>query len=71
MDEKFKDSFWGEVIRQYEAIRKAGFCNMFDRGCVQSVAEHMGFDELARLDRQQYADVLKNYSGLMEFHKID
>ena len=59
-----------EVMEQYEAIREAGPCNMFNYSCVIHIADQMEFFQLASLDIKQYGQLLMNFSELMKKYNI-
>lgn len=52
-----------KILMQYEFVRRYGTCNMFDRLCVQAVAEVFGYGELAHVtcDSEAYAELLSSY----------
>ena len=55
------------VYAQYEAIRKSGMTNMFDKDGVLQIAEGLGYTELAdQIDNGDYIKVLKNYGEAVE-----
>lgn len=54
-----------KVMKQYEAIRKLGACNMFDFNCVQRYADKLEMYDLASIDRNDYGYILQNFSKLM------
>jgi len=59
-----------EVMEQYEEIRAAGPCNMFDIRCVQIEADLLGYHALASLTKGKYVLILTEYEDLMEFHGV-
>lgn len=59
MDEK-------KVIAQYEAVRRLGQTNMFDRHMVQRIALENGFHDLVVAAEDDYAKILSNYSEWMK-----
>ena len=71
MDKTVADTISKECMEQYEAVRRSGLCNMFDRYCVTGAACAMGFDDLADLDRKGYTALLQNFGALMEYYGIE
>ena len=67
---EMKDKITRKIMEQFEEIRESGVCNMMDRGCVQSEANDLEFDELASLDRKEYVYILSNYGDLTEEYNI-
>ena len=59
-----------EVMEQYENIRVMSLCNMLDFGCVQDVADKLGFGDLASINRKEYVYILSNFSKLMSKFNI-
>jgi len=55
-----------KVIVQYEAIRRLGQTNMWDKYMVQMIAHKNHFHELVVAIEEDYSYILKNYSKLME-----
>ena len=55
-----------EIMQQYEYIRKMGVTNMFDYNNVIHYANQFGFDELANLNREEYKNILMNFSKYMK-----
>lgn len=55
-----------KVIAQYEAIRRLGQINMFDKVMVQRIAFENGFNELVVAIEENYAEILQNYLSLMK-----
>lgn len=55
-----------KVIAQYEAVRRSGLTNMFDRYAVQRIASDSGFHELVIAAEDNYGKILTGYSELME-----
>ena len=55
------------IMQQYEIVRRSGAVNMFNMSGVANVAAQFGFDELEEVanDREQYMDLLKNFSSYM------
>ena len=51
-----------KVIAQYEAIRRSGQTNMFDRNMVQRIASENKFYALVVAIEEDYSSILKNYS---------
>jgi len=54
------------IIAQYEAIRRSGQTNMFDKHAVQRIANDNEFYELVIAVEDNYADILGHYSDLMK-----
>lgn len=54
-----------KVIAQYEAIRRLGQTNMFDKNMVQRIAYENEFYELVEAIEEDYAEILRNYSKWM------
>jgi len=53
-----------KVIAQYEAIRRSGEVNMFDKYGVQHIASDNNLHELViAIEDGGYIEILKNYSG--------
>ena len=51
-----------KIIAQYEAIRRLGQTNMFDKNMVQLIATLNGFHELAEaIEEGKYPQILMNY----------
>lgn len=52
-----------DVINQLAAIRDGGYCNMFNKGCVEQAAQQIGFEELSEFltdaDATAYIDHLE------------
>ena len=71
MDKTVTDTISKECMEQYEAVRRSGLCNMFDRYCVTGAACAMGFDDLADLDKKKYILLIANYVELMEYYGIE
>ncbi len=55
-----------KVIAQYEAIRRLGQTNMFDKNTVQRIAYENEFYELVTAIEDDYVSILRNYSELMK-----
>lgn len=55
-----------KVIAQYEAIRRSGQSNMFDKHAVQRIAYDNEFYELVTAIEDDYPAILSRYSKLME-----
>lgn len=55
-----------KVIAQYEAIRRSGLTNMFDRHRVQRIAYDNDFYELVNAAEDDYGAILGSYSELMK-----
>jgi hypothetical protein len=58
------NEFSETVFDQFEQVRDDGMCNMFNRFCVQEVADTFGFDELADVadDKRRYPKLLSAFS---------
>ncbi len=54
-----------KVIAQYEAVRRSGLTNMFDRRAVQRIAYENDFYELVNAAEDSYREILTGYSELM------
>lgn len=51
-----------KILAQYEAVRRSGHCNMFDKNCVLAVAEEKDYFELAsEIIAGGYPDILEAY----------
>lgn len=61
-----------KLMEQYEHVRSAGFCNMFNMDSVKSVADKLKFKELseAASNREVYKTLLTNFNKLMKKHNI-
>ena len=59
-----------DVMVEYEAVRQSGACNMLDFGCVQNVADQLGFYSLASLEKDGYFYILSNFGKLMSHFEI-
>ena len=61
-----------ECMEQYEAVRSAGYCNMFNLTDVKFVAGRFGYDALAEVaaDRDKYVVLLENFGDLMRHYGI-
>ncbi|MBU0777760.1 DUF5049 domain-containing protein [Patescibacteria group bacterium] len=59
-----------EIMEQYEAIRKSGVTNMFDYYNVVKIADKLEFYSLASLIREEYGQLLMNFSSLMKKYDI-
>lgn len=55
-----------KIIAQYEAIRRSGLTNMFDRHTVQRIAYDNDFYELVTAIEDDYVAILSGYSELMK-----
>ena len=55
-----------KTIAQYEAIRRSGLTNMFDKYAVQRIASDNNFYELVLAVEDNYIAILENYSDLMK-----
>jgi len=55
-----------KIIAQYEAIRRSGLTNMFDRRTVQRIAYDNDFYELVTAIEDDYSAILSGYSELMK-----
>jgi len=56
-----------KVIAQYEAVRRSGLTNMFDKNAVQRIAFDSDFYDLVNLITDGgYAEILTGYSELMK-----
>jgi len=51
-----------KVIAQYEAIRRSGQTNMFDKNMVQRIASENNFYTLVIAIEEDYSSILKHYS---------
>jgi len=51
-----------KVIAQYEAVRRLGQTNMFDKNMVQRIAYENGFYELVNAIEDNYGSILSHYS---------
>ncbi len=61
-----------ECMREYEKVRAAGYCNMFNLTDVRFVAGRLGYDALAEVaaDRDKYMVLLENFGDLMRHYGI-
>ena len=55
-----------KIISQYEAIRRLGQTNMFDKNMVQRIAFENRFYELVIAIEEDYGYIFRNYSDLMK-----
>ena len=55
-----------KVIAQYEAVRRSGQTNMFDKHTVQRIAYDNDFYELVIAIEDDYMAILNHYSELMK-----
>ena len=55
-----------KIIAQYEAIRRLGQTNMFDKNMVQRIAYENRFYELVTAIEDGYGKILENYSEWMK-----
>ena len=55
-----------KVIAQYEAIRRLGQTNMFDKNMVQQIASKNNFYVLVVAIEEDYSSILKHYSEWMK-----
>ncbi len=69
MSEETQD-FSREVVEQYEKVRQSGLTNMFDYYNVVRVADDFEYYDLAGLTRQEYGQLLQNFSRLMSLYGI-
>jgi len=60
-----------KVIAQYEAVRRLGQTNMFDRIMVQRIAYENHFYELVNAIEDGYGKILENYSEWMKLVNED
>jgi hypothetical protein len=60
-----------EIMEQYEIVRRLGAVNMFDYCGVVDIADRLELHELASLTREEYLEILKNFSALMKKYNID
>ena len=51
-----------KIIAQYEAIRRSGQTNMFDKNMVQRIASENNFYALVTAIEEDYGSILKHYS---------
>jgi len=51
-----------KIIAQYEAIRRSGQTNMFNKNMVQHIANKNSFFELVIAIEEDYTKILKSYS---------
>lgn len=51
-----------KIIAQYEAIRRSGQTNMFDKNMVQRIASENNFYALVIAIEEDYSSILKHYS---------
>ena len=54
------------VIAQYEAVRRLGQTNMFNKTMVQRIAYENRFYALVNAIEENYGFILENYSELMK-----
>lgn len=61
-----------EVMEQYEQLRQMGPTNMLDLSGVQFYAGMLDLEDLADFaqSRENYMDLLMNFSGYMEKYEI-
>lgn len=67
---KIMQKITNQMMKQYEAIRKSGVCNMYDYYAVQQEASATNFYALASLSREEYKILLINFNYLMKKYKI-
>ena len=60
-----------KIIAQYEAVRRLGQTNMFDRIMVQRIAHENHFYELVIAIEDGYGKILENYSEWMKLVNED
>jgi hypothetical protein len=59
-----------KTMDQYELVRKSGATNMYNYYQVINIADQLGFYSLASLTRDEYGDLLMNFSSLMKKYNI-
>ena len=64
------EKFTKETMEEYETIRSSGVTNMFDYFNVIKIAKKIGLKSLAKLTRDDYTELLMNFSSLMKKYDI-
>ena len=59
-----------KVMEQYEQVRQAETCNMFDTNRVARYALYLGSNELAQIYSEHYALIWQNFGKLMRHYGI-
>lgn len=60
-----------KVMAQYEAVRRSGLTNMFDRHAVMRIASDNDFHDLVVAADENYGNILKRYSEIIEMVSED
>jgi len=55
-----------KIMAQYEAVRRSGLTNMFDKHAVMRIASDNDFHDLVVAAEENYGDILKRYSEVMK-----
>jgi len=58
-------------MAQYEAIRRSGLTNMFDKHVVMRIASDNDFHHLVVAADKDYGNILKRYSEIIEMISED
>ncbi len=59
-----------EAIEQFGEVRQLGRCNMIDFHCVANLADATERFALASLTKEEYWQLLRNFSGMMKYYGI-